>query len=512
MNGSRSVIALAIALTIGLCSVLALPAYSIDVGRYGMVKTAEPEHQARGFVIFFSGHDGLTASDDAAARAIAGVGALVAEVNTPAYLRRLDKTDEKCHRLVGDMELLSRELQREHGFPNYFTPILAGVGEGGTLAAMALTEAPAATIAGVVSFDPSATVTSRRPICTSASVQARAAGFSYGAKKHLPGFWAVAVTPGVAEADRDYVMALSRNGAPLQLQQLGPNRNMGDALRTLIEPQLAKPATGPATSISALPLTILGVGHPSEVMAVVISGDGGWRDLDKTIAENLQRDGVPVVGWDSLRYFWSRKTPQQTASDLAAVLRTFMARWHASEVALIGYSFGADVMPFAYNRLPDSLRSHVALIALLGFSKTADFQITLTGWLGEPPQLDTLAVFPEVDKIPSRLMQCFYGQDEKDSACPDLARHGVEVIRTTGGHHFDGDYNALARRILAGFERRVGPLPLPAAVRRRSMASWRASLSTELDWALSLAAIVMAMLALLLWIVLRDKHSEPRPQ
>ena len=86
MNGSRSVIALAIALTIGLCSVLALPAYAIDVGRYGMVKTAAPEHQARGFVIFFSGHDGLTASDEAAARAIAGVGALVAEVNTPAYL------------------------------------------------------------------------------------------------------------------------------------------------------------------------------------------------------------------------------------------------------------------------------------------------------------------------------------------------------------------------------------------------------------------------------------------
>ena len=511
MNGSRSVIALAITLTIGLCSVLALPAYAIDVGHYGTVKIVKPEHQARGLVIFFSGHDGLTASDDAAARAIAGAGALVAEVDTPTYLNRLDKVDEKCHRLVGDAELLSREIQREHGFPDYFTPILAGVGEGGTVAVMALTEAPAATIAGVVSFDLSATVTSRRPICTSASVQARAAGFSYGAKKHLPGFWAVALSPGVAEADRDYVMALIRNGAPLQLQQPSPNRDMGDALRKLIAPQLAKPATAPATRISALPLSILGVGHPSEVMAVVISGDGGWRDLDKTIAENLQRDGVPVVGWDSLRYFWSRKNPQQTASALAAVLRTFMARWHASKVALIGYSFGADVMPFAYNRLPDSLRSHVALIALLGFSQTADFQITLTGWLGEPPQLDTLPVFPETDKIPSRLMQCFYGQDEKDSACPSLARRGIEVIRTTGGHHFDGDYNALARRILAGFERRVGPLPLPAAKGRRLAASFRTSVSMELEWALSLVTIVIAMLALLLWIT-RNRPSEGRPR
>ncbi len=508
MNGSR-VISLTIVVVIALCTATTMPAFAMDVGRYGMVKTAAPEHPARGFVIFFSGRDGLTTADDAAARAIAGAGALVAEVNTPAYLSRLDKTDEKCHRLVGDTELLSRELQREHGFPNYFTPILAGVGEGATLAAMALSEAPAATIAGVAAFDASATITSRRPICTSAATQARADGFSYGAKKHLPGFWTAALSSDVSKANREYMMGLRRDGAPLDVQQFGSNREMSDALRALIEPHLARPASAPATNISALPLTILEVGHPSEVMAVVISGDGGWRDLDKTIAEDLQRDGVPVVGWDSLRYFWSRKTPQQTANDLAAVLGTFMAGWHASKVALIGYSFGADVMPFAYNRLPDSLRSHVALIALLGFSKTADFQITLTGWLGEPPQLDTLPVFLETNKIPSRLMQCFYGQDEKDSACPDLAQRGVEVIRTTGGHHFDGDYKALARRILAGFEKRVGPLPT-AGIGPRSVASFRTSVSAELGWVLSLVTIVIITLALLLWIARRNKDSEYR--
>ena len=76
-----------------------------------------------------------------------------------------------------------------------------------------------------------------------------------------------------------------------------------------------------------------------------------------------------------------------------------MARWYASEVALIGCSFGADVMPFVYNRLPHRSRLRVALIALLGFSRTADFQITLTGWLGEPPQLDALPVLPEADKF-----------------------------------------------------------------------------------------------------------------
>jgi len=78
------------------------------------------------------------------------------------------------------------------------------------------------------------------------------------------------------------------------------------------------------------------VEKPAGLMAIVLSGDGGWRDLDKTIAEDLQRQGVPVVGWDSLRYFWSRKTPEQTARDLAAVMEAYMDKWKAEKVALIG--------------------------------------------------------------------------------------------------------------------------------------------------------------------------------
>jgi type IV secretory pathway VirJ component len=191
-------------------------------------------------------------------------------------------------------------------------------------------------------------------------------------------------------------------------------------------------------------------------MAVVLSGDGGWRDLDKTIGEDLQRQGIPVVGWDSLRYFWRKRSPEQTARDLATVLDTYMTKWHATEVALIGYSFGADVLPFVYNRLPRNLRSRVVLISLLGFAKSADFQIDVYGWLGLPPSRDAVAVSPELAKISPALVQCFYGQNEADTACPGLAGHGVQVIRTGGGHHFGGDYAVLANRILARLKRYRG--------------------------------------------------------
>jgi type IV secretory pathway VirJ component len=55
------------------------------------------------------------------------------------------------------------------------------------------------------------------------------------------------------------------------------------------------------------------------------------------------------------------------------------------------------------------------------------------------------------------MVQCFYGADETDSLCPLLpSKDKVEIIRTSGGHHFDNDYGALARRILDGFRQRAG--------------------------------------------------------
>jgi type IV secretory pathway VirJ component len=439
-------------------------AHAFEPGRYGSVKLAEPPGEARGVVIYFSGRKGLSKTDDTAAQAIAKSGALVAEVDSRKYLSRLDKLKEKCYWLVYDTELLARQLERERPLPTYLTPIVAGVGEGGTLAELNLAQAPAVTIAGAVSIDPAEIIASRRPICSDLPPTARRGGFSYGAPKKLPGFWIVGLTHHARRANREYIMKLRHEGAPIDFHEIPRGMATGDALRSFIEPHLATPRpavaklpanTAPAIDISALPLTEQPVDHPSKLMAILLSGDGGWRDLDKTIAEDLQQQGVPVVGLDTLRYFWSKKTPQQTADVVSALIQTFMAKWHSDEVALIGYSFGADVIPFAYNRLPASLRDHVVLIALLGLSKSADFEISVRGWLGEPPGPDALPVLPQATKIPPQLIQCFYGQDETDTACPQLAQLGAETFRRNGAHHYDGNYGALADAILAGFKKRA---------------------------------------------------------
>ena len=179
-------------------------------------------------------------------------------------------------------------------------------------------------------------------------------------------------------------------------------------------------------------------------------------EIDKGVASGLAQAGVPVVGWSSLRYFWTAKTPEQVGRDLGQIIETYTARWQTPRVALIGYSFGADILPFAYNRLPDADRARVAQVSLLGVESHAAFEFSVTGWFGGAPPDDAPAVLPEALRIPTATLQCFFGDEEEDTLCRDPALAGAEIIRTSGGHHFDGDYQALARRILDGARQRSG--------------------------------------------------------
>ena len=389
---------------------------TVQGGRFGDVRVTQPDGPLRGFVVLYSQASGWSAADQQSADALAKAGALTVGVDTARYAANLAAKKETCHKMVGDAEALSHQLERQLQSSRYFAPIVAGTGQGATLAMHVLEQAPSNTIAGAVSVDAERNLDARFDPCPPDPTVIR---------DKVPGFVEQAASAG--NADRARLVAL-------------------------LTPHLQSVSTSD-DDVSDLPLIELPAAHPNGLMAVVISGDGGWRDLDKTIAQELQKDGVSVIGWDSLRYFWSEKPPAQTSRDLARVMQTYGARWHAQHIALVGYSFGADVMPFAYNRLPEAQRAKVSLMALLGFAPDADFQIRVGGWLGMPASDKALNVQPELTRVPPAIVQCFYGENEKDTLCPALTKTGIDVIRTSGDHHFGGDYSALEQHILTAFRK-----------------------------------------------------------
>jgi len=201
--------------------------------------------------------------------------------------------------------------------------------------------------------------------------------------------------------------------------------------------------------VNDLPLVdVPATGAVADVLAVIVSGDGGWACIDKTIAGRLAARGVAVVGLNSLKYFWTRRSPDGAARDLERILRHYLATWHKQKIILIGYSRGADVLPFMADRLPKELRSRIALIVLMGSTLAASFEFHLIDWLWVVPRPRDLPILPEVDKLRGMNILCVYGEDEKDPLCKKLAPGQATVLALPGGHHFGGHYDEIARRIL----------------------------------------------------------------
>jgi type IV secretory pathway VirJ component len=418
-------------------------------GRFGMVSLLKPERTPDAMVFVFSDLEGWSAAYDGVARTLAGMGAVVVGVDLPQYLRNLAASKDGCHYVIAEIEDMSERLQRDFRFAGYQSPILAGVGAGGMLAYAALAQSPAATIGGANSVDPAAVLGTKVPLCAGAPATAvEGGGFIYGPQPKLNGWWRVsAATPlspqlaAVVEQSRGVVAEVK--GTSLQ------------RLLALIRDALPSSVTAAANPLAELPLVELPVPRPGPAMAVIYSGDGGWRDIDKQIGEVLSHKGMPVVGVDSLRYFWHEKTPEEIANDLSQIIRHFGAAWGTEKVVLVGYSFGACILPFAINHLPSEDRARIVQVSLLGLEPRAEFEVKLSGWFGGEPGISAPLVLPEILRQKLGLFQCFYGEKEEDTLCkaPELA--GAEIIRTGGGHHFGGDYQALAQKILDGAARRL---------------------------------------------------------
>jgi type IV secretory pathway VirJ component len=229
-----------------------------------------------------------------------------------------------------------------------------------------------------------------------------------------------------------------------------------NAFRRLNAHHVAGTARPPA-AVADLPVVeVPATGKPTanlaDTFAILLSGDGGWAGLDRDVAGALSAHGIPVVGLDSLRYFWSARTPASGALDIDRLMRFYQTRWNKKRVILIGYSQGADVLPFMVNRLTPVARDRVALLVLMGLGQKADFEFRMTNWVMSSQ--NGLPIRPEVERLPDGMAMCVYGADEDDSNCPGLDPKRVQVVKMPGGHHFDGNYTGLADVILQGVAKR----------------------------------------------------------
>jgi type IV secretory pathway VirJ component len=437
-----------------------------EITRYGIfgdVWLYYHSAQPANVVLFVSGDGGWNLGVIDMAKALAELDAVVVGIDITHYLNELEKSNQECSYPSGDLELLSRFIQQKLGYPDYVTPILVGYSSGATLVYAALVQAPSNTFKGGLSlgFCPDLPIT--KPMCRGAGLEwtsgPKGKGYSFLPATTLEVPW-VALQGDIDQVcdpeQTDQYVRQVKNSEIINLQKVGHGFSvqknwMPQFKQAFLRIAAAQHDTLPEANVATLrdlPLTEFpATGNVRKVMAVLITGDAGWADADRRMAQTLADSGISVVGINSLKYFWHRRTPEEAALALERILSYYLPAWKKDGAILMGYSLGADVFPFMISRLPTEMQSKVVLVALVGLGHTVEFKFHLTEWLGKSKD-DAMPVKPEIEKLRGMKILCFSGEHDSDALCPELGSDLVTSVVLKGGHHILDHYRAIIQAML----------------------------------------------------------------
>jgi len=199
------------------------------------------------------------------------------------------------------------------------------------------------------------------------------------------------------------------------------------------------------TNVRDLPIVELRAPNSdNNTVAIILSGDGGWADIDQKVGQRLQSRGMDVIGLDMRDYLRTgHRSPAGLGFDVSRIARRYMALWHKHDVAIIGYSRGSDLAPFAATNLAPDIRPHLTLVAMLALLERASFKYHVSDlWRTTSGKGDT-PILPQLEALNGVPMLCIYGSGEKESLCRSAPTGLMTVIARGGAHHFDGNYTAL---------------------------------------------------------------------
>jgi type IV secretory pathway VirJ component len=442
----------------------------LTFGAFGYIAVIRPIGAPTSVALFLSGDGGWDSGVIDMATALSKTGALVLGINTPAYIKNSDAVpDETCHSAAIDLQMMSQYAQQRLGFKDYIEPVLVGYSSGATLAYIGASQSPAS-FRGAISLSFGTNLYNKKPYCANVGLKSRPdtnqPGHIVEPSTSIDTPWVVlqgaqdqVINPELA---RKFV-AQTHGAALIMLPKVGHSYTnyanwwpqFEHAYRT-ISSTASREHRGTLgadgfTNAVLKDLPLVSVTNPAakntDSFAILLSGDGGWADFDQKLAQVFAAHGVPVVGWSTLKYFWSAKTPAQASADLSRVIAYYSKAWGKSKVALIGFSFGADTLPFMVNGLPQAQQSQVGAIAMMGAGTTAKFEFSTLDWFNA--RKSGLATLPEIIKLEDSKTLCIFGVDDKSSVCPTLPKGQAEGVELPGGHHLGGAYANITRPVLA---------------------------------------------------------------
>lgn len=177
---------------------------------------------------------------------------------------------------------------------------------------------------------------------------------------------------------------------------------------------------------------------------ILFTGNGGWRKLVQAITLYLNQKNVSVLAINTKKYLLSKKYPNQICCDIETLIDRYNSKWKRKKVIIIGYSMGAEILPFAINCMEDKYKQKINDLILIGPGQKATFKVKLRDYYWELNKGED--IYPELQKM-NKEKTYVICDDNKFSICHKNLDGVVDHDFLGGGHHFGGDYNKLSRLV-----------------------------------------------------------------
>nr|MDH4414616.1 AcvB/VirJ family lysyl-phosphatidylglycerol hydrolase [Rhizobium sp.] len=251
--------------------------------------SAPDDGSMTGVVVIVSDANGWDAVEQSALETAVLGGAIGVGVDLRSWRAALSReTERDCLFLPADIERLARQLHRSHTADFYRPPRVLGFGEGGALVLAMAAQTPngsfAETIGETVAVDPTEAIALPKPLCTPAPRRQTARGIAYSlAPGKLPNPVRIAFSTVADEEARQHAASLKASHPDVVIAdgEGGPARILSAEATDLVA------RLTPDDAALDLPLVEDIVTPEHDTMAILYSGDGGWRDINQRISARL---------------------------------------------------------------------------------------------------------------------------------------------------------------------------------------------------------------------------------
>jgi type IV secretory pathway VirJ component len=208
----------------------------------------------------------------------------------------------------------------------------------------------------------------------------------------------------------------------------------------------------------------------ADVAVVLFSGNMGFHiGQAAKVSNGLAARGLPVVGINSLTYFRKPRSPAETTALVEAAIDRAVRDTHRDKVALIGISFGADILHVGLAGLPPSYRAKVRNVVLVVPGAILQLQASpLEIFPIRAPDRDGTVTGRQLDWAPAT---CIWGAEEKDSLCPLLALPNMRMEPLAGGHMLNRDIDLMTARLVQAIDAAAPDAPVSGAATRPGSAA-----------------------------------------